>query len=75
MIAGAGIANKMVTNIDVLRARVLDVVLDVIERGLGVGVDDNWSRYIDFEGTEEFGEEDSFFRGVGESHIFGFHCR
>ncbi len=64
--------NKMVTNIDVFCAR---VVLDVIKRGLGVGVDDNWSRYIDFEGTEEFGEEDSFFRGFGESHIFSFHCR
>ena len=67
--------NKMMTNVDVFRARVFDVVFDVIKRGLGVGVDENWLRYIDFEGTEELDEEDSFFCGVRESHIFRFHCR
>ena len=67
--------NKMMMNIDVFCVRVFDVVLDMIKHGLGVSVDDNWLRYIDFEGTEELDEEDSFFCGVGESHIFRFHCR
>ena len=41
MIAEVSIVNKMMMNIDVLRMRMLDIVLDMIERELGVDVDDN----------------------------------
>ena len=45
----AGASDKMMTNIDVLCASVLDVIFDVIEGGLGVSFDENRSIGIEFE--------------------------
>ena len=49
MTVRAGASDKMMTNIDVLCASVLDVVFDVIEGGLGVSFDENRSIGIEFE--------------------------
>ena len=65
----------MMTNIDVLCASVLDIIFDMIESGLGVSFDKNRLTSVNFERTEKFEQEDGFFCGVGESHIFRFHGR
>ena len=44
----------MMTNVDVLCARMLDVVFDVIESWLGVSFDENGLTGVDFERTKEF---------------------
>ena len=49
MTVRAGAANKMMTNVDVFCASVLDVVFDMIESGLGVSFDENRLIGIEFE--------------------------
>src|SRR5271169_906279 len=65
----------MMTNIDMFCASVLDVIFDMIECGLGVSFDKNRRTSVDFERAKKFDQEDGFFGGFRESHIFRFHGR
>ena len=63
-------SNIVVTSVDVLCTRMLDVVFDVIKSRIRVRFDDSWFTEIEMYRESEFSEEDGFFDDVREGNIF-----
>ena len=67
--------NIVKTSINVFRASMFDVVLDMLKGGFGICIDRQRKSEFEADRSGEFVQKYCFFGCFGELHIFGFHGR
>ena len=68
------VTNEMMTGVNVFGARVVNVILDMLESGVRVGEDERGLLLRNVDRGKEIAEEKGDFGGFRQSKIFPFHA-